>query len=147
MSSAFSVRAARWDADQADIARLRRRVFIEEQGVPEALEWEAVDADCAWFVATADDGRMVGVVRLRDDACLGRMAVLPDWRRRGVGAALLAATLDAARRRGWKALRLSAQIHALPFYARFGFRTEGDEYLDAGIAHRAMRIDLGASTT
>jgi len=147
MTSAFSVRAACWSAEHAGIAVVRRRVFIEEQGVPEGLEWEAVDADCAWFVASTGENEIIGVVRLRDDGYLGRMAVLAHWRRRGVGAALLAAALDAARARGWSVLRLAAQTHALPFYARLGFRAEGGEYLDAGIPHRAMCIDLGASAT
>ena len=143
MNPAFSVRTAVWRDDEAAIARVRRAVFIDEQGVPEALEWEAVDAACAWFVAQAGNGEIVAIVRLRDDGRLGRMAVLPAWRRRGVGSALLMAALDAARARGLATVHLSAQSHAVPFYARRGFRAEGDEYPDAGIPHRSMRLNLG----
>jgi predicted GNAT family N-acyltransferase len=56
-----------------------------------------------------------------------------------VGSALLQALMDAARARGDRVVMLNAQTHALPFYARFGFIAEGEEFDDAGIPHRAMR--------
>lgn len=132
------VRPAHWHTDEAAIARVRRRVFIEEQAVPEGLEWEALDPECTWFVAATSDGEIVGIVRLTPDARIGRMAVLASWRRQGVGAALLASALEAARRQGFSGVRLSAQTHALPFYARYGFQPEGEIYQDAGIPHLAM---------
>ena len=137
-SPAFTVRRADWRADEAAIAHVRRAVFIDEQAVPEALEWEALDPECAWFVACSKAGEIVGSARLTPDARIGRMAVLAPWRRRGVGAALLASALAAAHRQGFSRVRLSAQIHALPFYARYGFQPEGEGYQDAGIPHIAM---------
>jgi predicted GNAT family N-acyltransferase len=135
-----SVELADWPGAEAAIAGVRRAVFIEEQGVPEALEWESIDPVCDWFVAR--QGRTVlGVARLTPDGRIGRMAVLPDWRGRGVGAALLGAALDQARKRGFGGVALSAQIRAMPFYARFGFVAEGPEYWDAGIPHRKMRLN------
>jgi len=106
---AFTVRRADWRADEAAIAHVRRAVFIDEQAVPEALEWEAQDPECAWFVACSKAGEIVGSARLTPDARIGRMAVLAPWRRRGVGAALLAATLTEASRQGFSRVRLSAQ--------------------------------------
>jgi predicted GNAT family N-acyltransferase len=132
------VRPAVWGVDEAAIARVRREVFIEEQAVPEVLEWEALDPQCAWFIAQAESGEAVGIVRLTPDARIGRMAVLASWRRKGVGTALLASILDAARQHGFSSVRLSAQTHALPFYARHGFQPEGEVYQDAGIPHIAM---------
>lgn len=141
----FTVSAACWPADEAAIARVRRAVFIEEQAVPEALEWEALDRDCAWFVAHQAGGEVIGIVRLTPDGRIGRMAVLQHWRRAGVGAALLGEVLRAARRRGERRVRLSAQTHAVPFYARFGFHTRGEVYLDAGIPHVAMTFTFEES--
>jgi predicted GNAT family N-acyltransferase len=138
MTLAFIVRTADWELDESAIARIRRTVFIEEQGVPEALEWEADDACHRWFVALAAD-RVIGVGRLSDAGRIGRMAVLPEWRRRGVGAALLGQALLQARSRGLTQVWLSAQTHATAFYARYGFVAEGPEYLDAGIPHRTMK--------
>jgi predicted GNAT family N-acyltransferase len=134
----FKVRRADWGADEAAIAHVRQKIFIEEQGVPVALEWEALDAQCLWYVAVSQAGEVIGIVRLTPDARIGRMAVLAMWRRMGVGAALLAAALAEAHRQGPREVRLSAQTHAISFYARFGFKPEGDIFLDAGIPHRAM---------
>lgn len=139
-TSPFTINPAAWSTDESDIAHVRRVVFIEEQAVPETLEWETVDPECAWFIARAADGAVVGTVRLTPDGRIGRMAVLPLWRRRGVGVALLAAVVDEARRRGFDGVRLSAQTHAAPFYARYGFQPEGGVFQDAGIPHIAMTM-------
>lgn len=144
MPPAFSVRSARWDEDENAIACLRRSVFIEEQGVPEALEWEARDGECFWHVACDDKGEVIGIVRLTHQGRIGRMAVAKPWRRLGVGSALLGAVIDSARVRGMAMLELSAQTHAISFYTRHGFIATGPEYLDAGIPHRTMT--LGVST-
>lgn len=146
MPHAFIVRAADWKYDEAAIARVRRDVFIVEQGVPEALEWESIDPECAWFVALGPDQQVIGIVRLIDAGRIGRMAVMPDWRRCGVGRALLDAALNAAQALGFNQVQLSAQSHAIPFYARRGFIAEGPEYLDAGIPHRTMMLKLKDSS-
>ena len=142
MSHAFIVRAANWKLDESAIALVRRVVFIDEQGVPEALEWEAEDAQCHWFVAVASDQAVMGIVRLTAAGRIGRMAVLPAWRRRGVGGSLLAAALMKARELGYSQVHLSAQTHAIGFYARHGFIARGPDYLDAGIPHRGMCLEL-----
>ena len=133
------VAGADWSRDASGIARIRRTVFIQEQGVPESLEWEERDSACDWFVARQED-EIVGVARLTPEGRIGRMAVLPAWRGRGVGSALLGAALTRARVRDLGGVVLSAQVQAMPFYARFGFVVEGPEYLDAGIPHRTMRL-------
>jgi predicted GNAT family N-acyltransferase len=69
--------------------------------------------------------------------------VLKDWRGRGAGRALLRALVEAARRRGYREVLLSAQVHALGFYRAEGFDPEGQVYEEAGIAHQAMRKRLG----
>lgn len=136
------VRIAHWREDEAAIAQVRRSVFIAEQGVPEALEWEVQDAACLWLVALDAGGGIIACVRLTAEGRIGRMAVLPPWRRRGVGSALLGAILEAARARGLAQVFLSSQTHALGFYGRFGFRAQGSEYLDAGIPHQTMTLEL-----
>jgi predicted GNAT family N-acyltransferase len=87
-------------------------------------------------------GEAVGTARLLPDAHIGRMAVLPAWRKRGVGGILLVELMVAARERGQDAVELSAQTHAIGFYRRFGFEVFGGEYMDAGIPHRMMRCSL-----
>lgn len=133
----YRVRPADWAADQAAIANVRREVFIQEQGVPEHLEWETDDAEYRWFVAETRLG-LIGIVRLSPRGRIGRMAVRRAFRGKGVGGALLQAALDAARQAGCKDIELSAQTHALAFYARHGFAARGEVYDDAGIPHRRM---------
>lgn len=100
------------------------------------------DAQCVHAIAYAEDGRALGTGRLLPDAHIGRLAVLKEWRGKGVGAALLAALMAAARRRGDAEVVLSAQTHALEFYRRHGFDAEGEIYEEAGIPHQAMRRSL-----
>jgi predicted GNAT family N-acyltransferase len=134
-----NIRPANWPTDAPAIAAIRRTVFIDEQSVPEELEWEAVDPICTWFVAQQDE-TLVAIVRLTPEGRIGRMAVLAGWRGQGVGAHLLAAALAAARQAGLPGVELHAQRHALGFYERFGFAVSGPEFDEAGIPHRHMTL-------
>jgi predicted GNAT family N-acyltransferase len=131
-----------WPGAQAEAQRIRFAVFVDEQGVPAELEMDDQDAHCIHALAFAD-GQAVGTGRLLPDGHIGRMAVLKNWRGRGAGRELLRALIAAARRRGDREVLLSAQVHALDFYRAEGFRPEGAEYEEAGIAHQAMRMKLG----
>ena len=135
------IRPGRWPEDAPAIAAVRRAVFIEEQGVPEALEWEAIDPECDWFVA--QDGAVVmAIARLTPQGRIGRMAVLPNWRGLGIGSGLLDLALAGAASRGLTRVELHAQSHALGFYERFGFAADGPEFAEADIPHRHMILNL-----
>jgi predicted GNAT family N-acyltransferase len=138
----YQVRQVDWRSESELARRVRRAVFVQEQQVPEALEWDEWDERSVHFLAQTPAGEPIGTGRLLPGAFIGRMAVMPAWRGQGVGSALMNALLALARQRGERTVRLSAQTHALPFYARFGFEPEGPEYLDAGIAHRLMSLRL-----
>ena len=138
----FVVRLADWTRERDALAHVRRTVFIDEQGVPEDLEWDTDDAASVHFLAVLGDGTAVGCARLLPDGHVGRMAVLPGWRGLGVGHALLDAVTREARARGHRALMLSAQTHAAGFYARAGFAADGAPYEEAGIPHIAMHKTL-----
>lgn len=121
-------------------AAIRRRVFIEEQNVPEELELDDLDATAVHLLASRD-GRPVGTARLLIDgetAKIGRVALLPEARGTGAGAALMRAALDELRARGIRTAKLGAQTHAIGFYEKLGFTAYGPEYDDAGIPHRDM---------
>ena len=134
----FTVRLVDW-AEAADgLHAVRRAVFIDEQAIPEDMEWDEFDEVCRHAIAEDAGGNAVGCGRLLEDGHIGRMAVLPSWRGRGVGAALLCHLVELARTRGQARVVLNAQTQAMPFYARHGFIPEGDEYLEAGIPHRTM---------
>lgn len=138
----YTVRAARWPADADKLRRVRQAVFVREQGVPEALEWDGRDAQCLHVLAEDPRGQPIGCGRLLPNGHIGRMAVVASWRRRGVGAALLAQLLEAARDRGLREAILHAQLPAVPFYAAHGFRASGPEFEEAGLVHVEMRRRL-----
>jgi len=141
----FRVVAVDWGSEEAEHALgLRFRVFVDEQKVPPEEEIDAIDP-LAWHVVAVDQGDgVIGTGRcFRDDrdselGHIGRMAVAPEWRGRGVGLALLAALVERLRNEGLERATLSAQCHAIAFYERMGFIAEGDEYDDCGIPHRRM---------
>jgi len=143
----FDVRRAEWQdpADRAACSAVRQAVFVVEQGVPEDQELDQHDATSLHVLACDAAGAAVGTGRLLEDGHIGRMAVLADWRGRGVGDAILRALLAEAYARGDRASVLSAQVQAIPFYERLGYRVEGEEYVDCGIPHRTMRLALGAA--
>jgi predicted GNAT family N-acyltransferase len=117
-------------------------VFVREQGVPEELEWDGLDPACIHVLAWDDSGAAIGTARLHPKGKIGRMAVLKEWRGRGVGRAMLRALLEVASERGLTTVELGAQIQAIGFYEREGFRVSGDIFMDAGIPHRKMALDL-----
>ncbi len=135
--NSISVRVADWQKDNADLRRIREKVFIAEQAVPPELEWDTEDAQAVHFLAYEGD-YAIGTARLLLDGQIGRVSVLKDWRGLNVGDALLAAVIAEAERRGLHEQRLSAQVQATPFYERHGFRILSEEYLDAGIPHVDM---------
>lgn len=124
---------------------LRRKVFIEEQGVSEADELDDKDGAAIHLVAL-DGEEALGSARLlilEETGKIGRVCVLQAARGRGIGAALIRAGV--ARFRGVPGLRrvkLGAQTHALGFYEALGFAPVGEVYDDAGIPHRDMVLTL-----
>lgn len=141
LAAGFSVFEVRWDSHAEQLATIRRKVFIEEQGVSEALEWDGLDLDAVHVLALAGD-TPIGCGRLLPSGKIGRMAVLPAWRGQGIGATLLDRLLSISRRQGCSQVMLSAQVAAIPFYQRAGFSVCSEIYMDAGIPHRDMRLAL-----
>lgn len=124
---------------------LRRRVFIEEQGVSEADEMDGKDDQAIHLLATVD-GVPMGSARLLvagEVGKIGRVCVLPEARGTGLGAAVMEAAIAELRcQPGVTKAKLGAQTHALGFYERLGFVAEGPVYDDAGIPHRDMVLSL-----
>lgn len=139
---AVMIRVDTWDVLKSDASGVRHEVFVIEQQVPESLELDDMDAQCIHAVAYAADQVPIATGRLLPDGHIGRMAVRRQARGGGIGGQVLQRLIRAARERGDKEVVLSAQTHALGFYARYGFVAEGDVYMDAGIAHRTMSLQL-----
>ena len=137
----LTIELLEWPKAQKEAQRIRFIVFVDEQKVPPDLEMDEHDAPSIHALAFAD-GEAVGTGRLLLDGHIGRVAVLKEWRGRGVGQALLRALIEAGRKRGDRDLVLNSQVHALTFYAAEGFKAEGPVYEEAGIPHQVMRLKL-----
>ena len=132
-------------ADMAEVAALRTRVFVLEQGVPPEIEQDAADATAVHVLSRDDAGRVVATGRLLvhgRTAGIGRMAADAGVRGRGHGAAVLAELHRQAVLRGVAEVELHAQLTARRFYERAGYVAVGEVYEEAGIAHITMRRAL-----
>jgi predicted GNAT family N-acyltransferase len=132
-------------ADMQRAFTIRRRVFIEEQNVPEEIELDA-DDEHAFHALAILDGVAIGCGRMlehgHNEVKIGRMAVLREFRKTGVGAHILRFLIDRARARGLRKAILHAQLTAEGFYLKEGFNPVGGVFDEAGIAHRKMERDL-----
>jgi predicted GNAT family N-acyltransferase len=142
----FRVQTVDFHDSLADLRAVRDTVFVREQNVPEELERDALDPLCVHVLARALDGTPIGTGRLTPEHRIGRMAVLPEWRGKGVGDAILLALVDEAQQRGWREVALNAQVSAIEFYRRHGFVGDGERFWEAGIEHQAMRRTLAGPT-
>jgi predicted GNAT family N-acyltransferase len=142
MHSAGTIRIVSWNHEAPALRAIRTTVFIQEQQVPEALEWDEFDAVSVHALALDAAGLPIGTARLLPDGHIGRMAVLKPWRGQGFGAALLQVLLEELRQRQQKKAMLNAQTYAVPFYQKFGFNVCSEEFMDAGIPHVKMELLL-----
>jgi len=138
----YRIELMSWDKAQPIAGPIRFAIFVGEQNVPPGIELDDMDAKSVHAIAYTPDGQAVGTGRLLPDGHIGRMAVVKEWRRQGVGAAILEALVEEARRRGHAEVVLSAQLQAAEFYRNHGFVAEGKVYQEAGILHQRMRRRL-----
>lgn len=137
--SDIAIERVEWAEQHERLSRIRRAVFVQEQGVPEVDEWDGKDAAAFHFMAIdRTSGDAVATARLLPQGKLTRMAVLREWRGRGVGSQLLQFAEKHARSLTLDRLYLDAQLSAKNFYLAHGYQTGGDTFMDAGIVHIAM---------
>ena len=144
-ANSCTVRLADWQDDGWALRAIREAVFIREQGVPAELEWDEFDASCVHLIARDASQNAIGTARLLPHGDFGRMAVLKEWRGKGVGGALMHRLLEEAAKRQIQQVALNAQAYAVGFYARFGFRVVGKQFIEAGIPHVRMVLVLAGS--
>ncbi len=128
-----------WPELAGDATWVRSRVFVDEQGIDPEDEWDDADSVALHCVAYLDK-QPVATGRLLPDAHIGRMAVLPEYRRNGVASAVLDALMHAGFRRGEHSFELSAQAAVKDLYSKCGFVVTSDPYLEVGIEHVEMRF-------
>ncbi len=73
----YSLRRADWERDQAALRAVRLSVFVREQQVPEALEWDGRDDNAVHLIAESEDGAVIGTARLLPSGQIGRWRSCP----------------------------------------------------------------------
>ena len=142
----------RWASAPEDLRgaiALRRRVFCGEQGVAPSDELDGLDDQADHLVALSPGvpPRVIATLRLLFDgerAKVGRVAVEPEWRRRGIASRMLEQALVRARERGCREARLASQLTATELYERAGFTVQSETFEEAGIPHVWMGRALPA---
>jgi len=147
----WTLRRAQGEDDMTACMAIRHQVFVREQCVEEALERDGRDGECTHYLAVGGQGP-VGtgrVLPLEDRYKIQRVAVLPQVRGTGLGAALMrfmmADLAEQAESLG-RMFFLSSQVHAMPFYEKLGFEACSDVYMDAGIPHRDMKAPVALAS-
>ena len=140
----FTVSIVDWAnaQDREACEAVRDLVFVNEQRVAREDDRDEFDARARHVLARDGNGHPIGTGRLTADGIIGRMAVVPDWRGRHVGAVMLQTLVEQARALACPAVELHAQSQAVPFYERFGFERYGEQFVECGIDHWNMRREL-----
>lgn len=130
--------------DLSDCLKIRHEVFVIGQNVPPDLEVDGKDNEC-WHYLAEQNGKPVATARVcfpdKNTAKIQRVAVLDECQGKGVGKALMLYILADLKNHASKA-KLDSQTHAIPFYAKLGFKKIGKEFMDAGIPHYTMTLDI-----
>jgi YbgC/YbaW family acyl-CoA thioester hydrolase len=144
--SVVDLKLGSWQDLQKSASALRQEVFVEEQEIPQELEWDEHDATAVHALVTNKLGQAVATGRLLQPhpkvSQIGRMAVSKPLRGGNLGRMVMDALTDVARQRGDQQIILHAQCSAEPFYRRLGFKAHGEVFQDAGIDHIEMTLRL-----
>ncbi|MBP2605598.1 GNAT family N-acetyltransferase [Acinetobacter calcoaceticus] len=130
-----------WEQLEKDAKLIREQVFIQEQGIAPEDEWDDLDVTVLHFIVY-DREQPIATARLLPQHSVGRVAVLLSYRKQGVGKILMQYIIDYARQQNLPYLKLSAQTYVIAFYEALGFVGQGEEYLDCGIPHIDMTLEL-----
>ncbi len=142
MSHPFTVSLVTWHDAEPLLKSVREAVFINEQSVPAELEWDGADENCRHALALSHQGDAIGCGRMLANGHIGRIAVLPPWRKQKVGTAIMEALLAYARTHEYAQVDVDAQTQAVAFYHTFGYRENGEAFMDAGLPHIKMVLPL-----
>ena len=138
MGTPFTVSLIGWHDGEPLLKSIREVVFIREQGIPEASEWDGLDENCRHALALSLQGDAIGCGRMRPDGHIGHIAVLPQWRKQKVGTAIMEALLDYARAHDYPRVSVDVQPRYVPFYRSLGFVEQGEASGNAAPPHTKM---------
>ncbi|MFC2038444.1 GNAT family N-acetyltransferase [Chloroflexota bacterium] len=133
------------ETELEDAFNVRREVFVREQEIPKEIEMDEYDSEALHVIVRTGD-TVIGTARARfpaeNTAKIERMAVLNDFRRRGVGSGIIDFLTGEFRKNGTSHLILHAQCVVADFYKSCGFEESGEPFMEAGIEHIQMEKRL-----
>ena len=141
--------------DLTDVYEIRRKVFIQEQGVPEQEEYDEYDKSAIFCVVYEpkneseenNNNDLISVatgrlVLLEDGRYkIGRIAVLKEYRGKQYGDMVVKMLVNKAFMSGATKVYVGAQIRAKGFYQTIGFEEYGNSYMESGIEHIGMVLE------
>jgi predicted GNAT family N-acyltransferase len=137
-----------WERHQADLINIRTTVFVQEQHVSAADEWDGLDEQAIHFLALSAGGEAIGCARLLHETSgqhnlyhIGRVAILKSFRNQGIGHQLMQFVIAYCKKTApANTIYLHAQTERRHFYETLGFIAEGNVFMDAGIPHISMHL-------
>lgn len=142
MGNPFTVSLIGWHDGKLLLRSVREAVFIHEQGIPEAEEWDGQDENCRHALALSLQGDAIGCGRMQPDGHIGHIAVLAQWRKQKIGTAIMEALLDYARTHDYPQVSVDVPPHYVPFYRGIGFAEQDETPMIAGVPHQRMHLKL-----
>jgi predicted GNAT family N-acyltransferase len=137
------IREADYESEQVDLVKIRFQVFVEEQHVPPALETDDRDPFCDHLLAfDGEEAVGTGRIDLANGGKIGRVAVLAPKRKQGIGTAIMENLHRIAKRSGLDSVWCHAQVAAIPFYQKLGYRIASEPFYEAGIEHVRMEREI-----
>lgn len=127
-----------------EILLLRSVVFVVEQDCPyqdvERTDYEAQH----FFIKQGDEVLAYLRTYIKDGVhMIGRVVVHPDHRAKGYARQLMIAAIQYIRDLlSGKIIRLSGQTYLMDFYQSLDFKIISEEYLEDGLPHHAMELQL-----
>lgn len=140
MEKGFVIKKVEDEKERSDVLEIRKKVFIEEQKIPDWIEYDGLDGSCTHVAAYA--GTLpVGCARIRNvegDEKIERLAVLKEFRNYGIGRKILEYAIELSIEKQPNEIFLHAQYQTKDFYEKCGFVSRGQIFKEAGIPHIEM---------
>jgi predicted GNAT family N-acyltransferase len=135
---------AKTSSDFFKLFEIRKKVYVDELNVPKEIEFDEYDKTALHFIVEFED-IVIGTARLvvlDKQGKIGRVCILQEYRKKGIGTKLIKSIIKTAKKLGLEKLIVEAKLKALPFYEKIGFHSEGNEYKEVGIPHKRMYLLL-----
>lgn len=142
----YTIISTDWQTHQTPLRHIRELVFIREQQVPVADEWDDKDEAAIHFLVRSTEGKAIACARLLTEVYagknvfhIGRVAVLAEYRHQHIGRELMNAIVSYCKEQhpGYR-IYLHAQTSRQRFYEHLEFVASGPIFMDAGIPHIEM---------